>query len=307
MTAQVLAPITILDAMITASAIAEPDTTSGEAIWVAATSYTIGQKVIRTGTHRVYTALAAGVDAGLPEATPLRWFDTGPTNKWAAFDIYKSTAIKCTSGNLTMTLKPGIITGMYLGGLVGDSLRMVCKNSTSLAVYSDVTYPLSTYLTGDLMWEFYFGTPRQQDNLRITGLYPQDAQVELTLTPSTTAGYAAIGIWALGSWSPLGSPLNGFKAQPQDFTRFTVDAYGTVSITKGLTAKSLVGTCVMQSLAEAQAVADTVYQLLGTPCAWAIASSTSYDYLSAFGLGSADITPAGPSHATLDLTVKGFV
>lgn len=307
MKAQVLAPIAITDAMYTASAVAEPDTTLAipEVAWNAATNYSIGTEVIRTGTHRVYTSLATGVDAGLPEATPTRWKDTRPTNKWAAFDLYRNTAIK-KNGTLTMTVKPGIITAAQMFGLVGDSIRVVCKNATSGVTYYDQTTSLSLYLSGDLEWEFWFGTPRQQDSLRVSGLYPQDAQVEITLTPSTTTGWAQIGILALGSFNDLGIPEKGFKASPVDYSRINVDSdTGEVSIGKGLAAKNISGECVMLTAEEGQAVCDVVYMLLGVPCAWVITTEAGYDYLSTFGLGSADIT-AGDL-PTLSLTVRGII
>lgn len=305
MPAQVLAPIKITDAMLTACSVTEPDTASGEAAWVAATSYAIGDKVVRSTTHRVYAALASGVDAGLPEATPARWFDSGPSNRWAAFDQYRSTAIT-QAGTLTMTLKPGIISGMAFFGLQGDSMRVLCRPATGGAAYFDQTYSLSAYLSGDLMWEFYFGIPRQQDGLRISGLYPNDAQVEITLTPSAITGKAAIGIFAVGSFEMLGLPLQGFKAQPVDYSRITTDAYGNTQIIKGLSAKNVAGECFMPA-ADAQAVADVIYRLLGTPVAISMSDDPRYDYLNAFGLVTADITANGPSHAILSLTVRGLI
>lgn len=306
MAAQVLSPIPIASAMVTACSVAEPDTTTSEALWVAGTSYTVGQEVVRATTHRVYTNKLAGIDAGLPEATPLRWIDTRPSNKFAPFDIYKSTAIKSTS-TLTMTVKPGIITGMAFYGLVGDTLRVVCRDATTAVVYYDVTTSLSVYLTGDLMWEFYYGVSRQQDSLRINNLTPTNAQVEITLTVSPTTGTAEIGIWALGSFADVGLPQYGFSAKPISYDRISTDQYGNTSIIKGLNARSLSGNCVFLSLAEAQAAADTIYQLLGVPCAWVISADPGYDYLSAFGLGSADIFASGPERAILNLTVRGLI
>lgn len=307
MRAQVLAPITIVDAMFTACNVAEPDTTlsPAEAAWNAATNYSIGQEVIRTTTHRVYTALASGVDAGLPEVTPSRWKDTRPTNKWAAFDVYRSTAIK-KNATLTLTLKPGIITGLFFAGLVGDSIRVVLKNATSGTTYYDQTTSLAYYLSGDVEWEFWFGTPRQQDILRITGLYPQDAQVEITLTVSTTTGWAQIGVMAVGSFQDLGIPEKGFKASPVDYSRIKFDTTtGEVSIEKGLAAKNISGECKELTAQEGQSVCDVVYQLLGVPAAWVITTEPGYDYLTAFGLGSADIT-AGDLPA-LSLNVRGII
>ena len=304
--AKVLRPVEITDAMFTACAVAEPDASAGEVVWDAATNYAIGARVVRPALHKIFTATASGVDAGLPENTPLRWFDNDePTNKWAAFDAYNSTAIKKT-GTLTMTVKPGIITDMAFYGLVGDSLRVVCKDATSLSVYYDKSFGLSDYLSGDLMWEFYFGTPQQQDRLDITGLVPTDAQVEITLTPSPTTGDAQIAIFALGSFEPIGVPLQGFKAQLVDYSRIKFDDDGKVRIKKGLGAKNLNGECINLSAASAQSVVEVFERLLGTPCAWVMSSDNRFQYLSAFGLGSADFTSSGPNYASLSLTVRGL-
>lgn len=276
-----------------------------EIAWLPTENYSTGDKRIRGTTHRVYTALDDGIDAGLPEATQARWFDTEPTNKWAAFDLYRSTAIR-KNGTLTLTLKPGIVTGMQFFGLVGDSIRVVCKNATSGTVYWDESTSLSLYLSGDLEWEFWFGVPRQQDSLRVTGLYPQDAQIEITLTPSAVTGWAQIGIWAVGSFNDLGLPVKGFKASPVDYSRINIDdKTGEVAIKRGLSAKNISGECVMLTATEAQAVADVVYDLLGKPCAWVITTAAGYEYLSAFGLGSADVT-AGDLF-TLSLNVRGLI
>lgn len=307
MRAQALAPIAITDSMLTACAVAEPDTSlaSPEVLWNPATSYAIGSEVIRTQTHRVYTSLEAGVDAGLPESTPLRWKDTRPTNKWAAFDVYRNTAIK-KNGTLTMTVKPGIFTDMHFFGLVGESIRIVCKNAISGATYFDQTYGLSIFLSGDLEWEFWFGTPRQQDSLRVSGLYPQEAQIEITLTPSVATGWAQIGIWAIGVFNDLGIPEKGFKASPVDYSRINLDAAtGDISIQKGLSAKNLSGECVFMNEAEAQAAADVIYMLLGVPVAVVITDKPGYEFLSAFGLLTADIT-AGDL-CTLSMSVRGIV
>jgi len=308
MKAQVLAPITIADAMFTACSVAEPDTALAvpEVLWNPATNYTtLGAEVIRTTTHRVYTCLATGIDAGLPEDTPLRWKDTRPTNKWAAFDLYKSTAIKKV-GTLTLTVKPGIITGLQAFGLVGDSIRIVFKNATSGVAYYDQTSSLSLYLSGDLEWEFWFGVPRQQDNIRVTGLYPDDAQVEITITPSTITGTAEIGILALGNFNDLGLPEKGFKASPVDYSRIVLDSVtGEVSIRRGLAAKNLAGECVMTTAAEAQAVLDVIYLLLGVPVAVVITDAAGYDFLSAFGLLTGDVTVGDLCH--LSLSVRGMI
>ena len=304
MTTQVLNPIAITGAMVTASVVLEPDAARGEVAWNAADNTVIGWERIRTTTHRVYTAIAAGVDAGLPENTPGRWKDTRPTNKFAAFDFYRSTAIRY-AGTLTQTVRPGIITDMDFSGLEGDALHVVIKNATSGVPYYDQTHSLSTYLSGDLEWEFWFGTPMQQDGLLIAGLVPDDAQVEITLTPSLITGFAGIGIWAMGTYNDIGDPQFGFKAKWVDYSYIDIDANGDAVVVKGPNAKDLVGSCVMDA-AQANAVCDTVGKLMGVPCAWRVSPLIGYDYLRTFGLGSADITAENEGEATASLTVRGF-
>ena len=100
---KVIIPIEINDTRLTSSSIAEPDT--GESLWNAATSYTLGQQVIRTTTHKVYENILAGVDAGVPEITPLRWVEIGSTNRYAMFDTLRnSQSIKASP--ITIVIEP---------------------------------------------------------------------------------------------------------------------------------------------------------------------------------------------------------
>jgi hypothetical protein len=306
MTFKVLSPIKITPAMVTACNVAEPDAARGEVEWSAAEPAVIGMERIRSTTHMVYTAIASGVDAGLPESTPLRWKSTRPTNKYLAFDNYRSTAIR-KNGTLTMTVKPGIITDMALYGMEGDTIRIICKNATSGTVYKDTgAVSLSLYLSGDLEWEFWFGTPRQQDQFRLMGLYPNDAQVEITVTPSLDTGWAGIGIWALGSFFDMGDPQFGFKAKPVDFSYIDINSAGEAVIQKGLTAKDLAGTCIADSGA-ANAICEQAMQFLGTPVAVIMDAARKYDYLSAFGLMTVEITADNDQEASVSANVKGLI
>jgi hypothetical protein len=303
---KVLPPIKITAAMVTACIVAEPDVARGEVEWSAAEAAVIGMERVRSSTHRVYTALASGVDAGLPENTPLRWRDTRPTNKYLAFDNYRSTAIRY-HGTLTMTVKPGIITDMWFYGLEGDTIRVVCKNATSGTVYKDTgVVSLALWLSGDLEWEFWFGTPRQQDQFGVTNLYPTDAQVEVTITPSLDTGWAGIGIWVLGSFYEMGDPQFGFKAKPVDFSYIDINSAGEAEIKKGLTAKDLVGSCVINS-DEANAIVEQAMAFLGIPVAVIMDAARKYDYLSTFGLLTAEVPAENDGEATVAVNARGLI
>lgn len=301
---RLLRPIPVADGVLSASSIAEPDASVGEVAWNAATNYAIGARVVRETTHRVYVALSAGVSATAPEDDAVKWLDAGPSNRWAAFDNYKSTASSASS-TISMTLTPGVCTGMAFYGLVGSTLRVVLKDAVSAEVYSDTVYSLDDYLTGDLMWEFYFGTPRQRDTLRIGDLYPRNYLVELTLSP--TGGKAAVGIIAVGDWSDVGLARYGFKAQPVNYSRIKTDDYGATTIVRGLVARNLNGETEVVSASDAQAAADVIFSVLSTPVAVETHPAPRYDYLSTFGLVSADVAAIGPDMAALTITVRGLI
>ena len=85
-----------------------------------------------------------------------------------------------------------------------------------------------------------------------------------------------------------------------------MDIYGNTVAKKGLSSKNISGECFMATPAEAQAVADVITRLLGIPCAWVIVDDAGFDYLNAFGFGSADITPS-KKNAKLSLSVRGLI
>ena len=91
-----------------------------------------------------------------------------------------------------------------------------------------------------------------------------------------------------------------------DYSRIVLDSVtGEVSIRRGLAAKNLAGECVMTTAAEAQAVLDVIYLLLGVPVAVVITDAAGYDFLSAFGLLTGDVTVGDLCH--LSLSVRGMI
>ena len=152
MTMKVIKPTVITDAMFVSSTIPETDYTA----WNAATSYTVGQKVMRgvTGIHRNFENLIAGVDATLPElattgATP-RWLDLGATNRWAMFDNKVGT-VSSASTSFNTVLTPGSISGVAALGLTGRTLQIQMKNT----VGGTVVYSNTVNLDGTIVTSFY--------------------------------------------------------------------------------------------------------------------------------------------------------
>lgn len=186
LTASVVVPIAITDAMLVSSTTLEPAT--GEAVWDATVSYTVGQVVIRTQTHKRYENLIAGINATTPETvvSPVRWLDIGPTNRWAQFDQKIGTRTTST-GNLTTVLKPGIAEGVALLDLVGRTAVVSAKTATDGTVIYNRTIELDNSSVTSV-YDWMFGEIIQRRNVVLTDLPGQYPNIELTVTITSTTG-----------------------------------------------------------------------------------------------------------------------
>lgn len=225
LTASVIVPVAITDAMLVSCTTAEP--ASGETLWNAATSYTVGQVVARTTTHHLYENLIAGVNATLPEnattgATP-RWLDLGATNRWSQFDQKIGTVTTSTT-NLTTVLLPGSAEGLALLDLVGTSVTVSVKSATA----GSVVYTRTIDLDGSIVesvYDWMFGERIQKRNVIMTDLPGQYPSMELTVTVSSTSG-AAIGVLAVGRVFTIGITEYGAGAGIINFGKVTDDGFG---------------------------------------------------------------------------------
>lgn len=111
-------PITVTAAMIGAGTTLSEDSTTAWAAYTAA----VGDYRHVVSTHRVYRCAVAGASATSPELDPTVWVDTRPTNKWAPFDIYTSTAATGTT-SFTYVLTPDISTPLRFTAWSGPATR----------------------------------------------------------------------------------------------------------------------------------------------------------------------------------------
>src|SRR3990170_7159070 len=121
----VIPPLTITDARLISSTVSEPDagSPSTEPVYNAGTTYGLGDIAISTTTHLKYESLAAGnIGNALTDTT--KWLELGPTNKWAMFDLLRSTATSAAA-SLSVVIAPGTrIDSLALLGLVGDTVTV---------------------------------------------------------------------------------------------------------------------------------------------------------------------------------------
>jgi len=218
---RVLPPLEITDARLTSSTVTEPDT--GEAAWVAATSYALDAVVIRTTTHKKYQSIIAGVDAGLPENTPLRWLEIGPTNKYAMFDLLRNSQTVAPSP-LTVVLTPGKrINALALVGLEAQSATITMRVGATV-VYT-VTKNLNSRQTAT--WtQYFFGEFRTQKNIALFDL-PLFSGAAITVTLTSTTGTVKCGGCVVGTSVFIGEVEHDAESDALNFSKIDRTVSGT--------------------------------------------------------------------------------
>ena len=304
-----LRPTQITDAMILAgTSVAEP--TATETAWVASGTYAVGDLRIRSTTHRVYSCVQAHTGrTQLPESDPAYWLDKSPTQRWAPFDAYTTTAVIATS-IITYVLQPGFFNGLTMYGLVGTTITVSVKNApggTVIYTYSGVLSepPLDWY-------DYLFGVQRALTKLVLTDI-PINQTAELTVTiPSVSASTVALGMLNIGDYRSFissqlwGGVQYGASAEPTSYSYIKTASDGTSTIIQGGKATNLNCTLVLPQADTDYAVA-CAQDVLDIPVSWIATSAPGYAGLNSFGLGSIVAKYDGVAHSNIDFKIKGFI
>lgn len=291
--------------MLTSSTVAETD----HAAWNAATNYSLGARVIRTGTHRIYECLIAGVNATAPELNATKWLDVAPTNKWAMFDEQIGTATTA-SESLTVVMSPGRINSIALIEIDAATVEV------TLTVLGDVVYSAtletaSGNATGD--WYQYFYEPVYEQNTFVAvnlvdaSLLDLPAYGEGVLTVKLTrpGGTVSCGVMVAGMFYDLGETLTNPTIGIVDYSRKSTDAFGNTSIVKRKYSKRVNASVIVYS-DKVDGVARVLSQYRSTPMVW-VGAGNSYSSLIVYGFYKDwDVSISGPSISTLSLQIEGL-
>lgn len=300
----IIAPIALADANLSSATLAEDPT----AAWTSAT-YAVGDERHVVATHRVYRCAVAGSSTITPQSDPTRWVDIRPTNRWAPFDLYTSTAATGTT-TFSYVLLPGYFNAVYLAGLTGATYTITVKDAPA----GTTIYTATGFLSDDPIdwYEYLFSALKPRKALVFRGI-PIRPNSELTLTISAASGAAVgLGLCVVGDYVSLfgegafGGPLAGAVAEPITYSYINTAADGTVSIVKRTAATNLRINVAMPR-DEADAVLSRVQSVLDTPVAWIATDKAGYTGLTTFGLGSGSLSYDNPTLANLSLSVKGLI
>lgn len=290
---KVITPITITDAMLVSSSVAEDDA----AEWSSVTAYALDDLVILASTHRIYRSLAGSNTNHAPtEAASAWWLDIASTNRWACLDSSSST--QTVGGTtLTVTIAPGLADGVGL---------IYCEAATAtVSVVADAVevYSKTVSLVRDLMvkdWYNYFFEPVAfLRNAVFFELPPYpDGIITVTLTASTSA---KLGVLAAGMSSTLGWAMHGSKVRGLDYSRKDTDTFGNTVLVKRANSRALSLPLQIPS-DDADAAFYVLSGLAGIPAVWA--ASTRFDCTSLYGFYSefeVDLASIDFSSITLDV------
>lgn len=216
----------ITDATLLAHSVPEAD----HPPWAAATAYTVGQRVIRTQTHRIYENAIAGTNATPPEQDPTRWINVGPTNRWAAFDRKVGTRTTAT-GTLSMTIAPGTRTGALAlldVQATSGTVVMVVGGETVYSRAFTLTTPVEPIVDYFTYWQAEFAQKRALVLMDLPTVY-STGQITITLT----GGAIELGTLVLGKLFYIGQLLRGMGLDIDDYSIKNKDSFGHIDFLEG--------------------------------------------------------------------------
>lgn len=302
----ILRPITITDSMVVSSF---PENEDPTPVWVSGTSYTVGQEVHRTQTHRVYRCAAATSGTIPPEQAVTVWVDVRPTNRWALFDYYTNTKTSNPTGvEYKFNLGSRAVNAVYLRGFSMGSafLRIYDATDTLVSEQSkETTAPPGGW------YEYLFAEPVVLNYLLFDNLVLQH-NWKIKISIISYPEDASIGLLTIGDLVPLGNNASGSgvergsSAEPITYSYINTEEDGTTTIRKRHSATNLRLSSTVP-ISEADNAVYVIQSVLDTPVA-VIADSQNNQLqgLSTFGLVSGSVT-YDYTTANISLNVKGLV
>lgn len=300
-------PTPLTSAMLTSSTVPETD----YAAWNAATSYILGDRVIRTQTHRIYENVIAGVNATTPESAPTRWVDVAPTNTWAMFDGQVGTATSATD-TMTVVLTPGRFNGLALLQVDASNAEITLTAGGEIVFHADLNLYSGNTISN---WYQYFYEPiYTQESVVLTDLVdaamleiPSFSEGVLTVTITRAdGGTVSCGMLVVGLYTDLGETQYQPTIGIIDYSKKEVDVFGNPTIiqrkySKRMSAESLI------YREDVDQVSRVLAQYRSTAVVW-VGAGDIYSSMIIYGFYKDwSITIENYSQSMLSLEVEGMI
>jgi hypothetical protein len=274
----VIAPVTITDANLVSSNVAETD----HPAWSASTTYAVGARVILTATHSVYEAVTVSTNAN--PATNAAWARVGATNRWKAFDGRTRDRVTRAGSIQYVFAVTSRVSGVAAFELTGGTFRVRVTDAAGAARY-DKTHA-TVDKSGIIDWLSYF---TWEPDPSVESLIDSDVvalpgdQITVTLA----APIARLGQLVIGRKSRLGQTTEGTTGFT-DFSRKEYDEFGNPILIQRPYALRVDYSFVFPR-SDAQRVKRTIANLRATPAVYFVDDIGSELGLNLFGFLSGDL------------------
>lgn len=297
MTAQMIVPGTFT---LDASNVPENDYPA----WVSGTTYAVGDRVIRTTTHKVYEDVIGGVSNTAPESDPTRWSVVGSTNRWRAFDASLGQSVT-QSGSITYTVTlTSKARAIAFVGLAATSLRVVVKDASATPVtkYDEARNLVDTSGVSD--WEQYFTYEQEYDPEQVFMGLPAYNGYSIEITIDAGGGTAEVGEILIGRDVPLGEIESGARSGFTDYSARNVDDYGNTTLIRRAFARKSEWPLVFETISNRR-IQRELERARGTVCYFHPGDDMGAYYIGVLGLADEfypELQASGTTFATLSLT-----
>lgn len=220
---RVVPPLTITDAILTSTSVAE-----SEPVYASGTTYAAGDQVRGNTTdtaHTVFRSLQAS-NSGHALTDTAWWEEVGPTNRWKMFDLLRNTGTVAASP-MTIVLTPGQrVNSLALVGLEADAYSIsVIRDGQTVYTRSGSLLRRNTVTWSD----YFFGAFVFQENVALFDLPPYvDAEIHIELTRSN--GDITCGGLIVGTSVYLGEVELNPEDDAINFSQIERDDFGEAAL-----------------------------------------------------------------------------
>lgn len=229
---KIIKPVAVNDSVLTSSTIPEPDASVGEVEWSAGT-YNLGQRRIKSSTHKLYEVVADPSTTDDPEVgitkTPQTWVEVSATNRYRMFD-QSNTSKSTLSGNIIVELTPGeVSSGISAFGVSATEAIVTVTDPIEGQVYQQTIQLIDNSDIVDA-YTYCFNPIIARTSFTLTDLPAyRSATTKLELVGTETE----IGTMILGSILDIGVTVYGTGWQGLNFSKKERDQFGNVIKTSG--------------------------------------------------------------------------
>lgn len=259
----IVRPVTITNAILDSTDVPEND----YAAYASGTTYALGDRVIRSSTHKIYESLQNSNIGNIPENSPTWWVEVSATNAWKLFDDSNSSQTVQT-GSMSYTLTPGqVINTVGALNLVANSIRIRLVDAVEGTVYDETTSLTSGLPNPD--WYNYFFADVPRKDFHVATNLPAYVDADVIIDIEHAAGSdAKCGVLIIGYKAPVGGGIEyGTTVGIRDYSRKENDDWGETVLVKRAYSKWAEFPMSIASN-EVDIVVNMLAAVRATPCLW---------------------------------------